>query len=419
MAEIEVRTDLVWGLVTGAVRGAKDQATQNETAKKARELAEAAASEEARLEAEKRAAEAEAEAQRLAAEAEAKAQDASATRLAACVRGRNSRRELSAQKRAATRLAACERGRSARKDIQDQSNAATALQAQIKGRNARQELTEQKKAATALAAAERGRSARKEVKEQQHAATALQAQIKGRNARKEVADQKVAATKLQASIRGKNARKVGPTVGQARKLFEMLDRREKGMLAVSDIVKQLDERPECQYYLKGTGNPLLQELLGADDLEARLMRRPLSTKGVITKQEWDAAINEWAAAPDLAGIPDGDEDPLSPIVKRRKPVQPLKPPRELVMDDDLKAAVAKREALRREKRKSIVPSQPLDASTKSTLATEAKARVRRGRPEAGQGRLRGRRREQFQRLRPRGGRKSAAVHGHFLSLRVS
>jgi hypothetical protein len=372
MAEIEVRTDLVWGLVTGAVRGAKDQATQNETAKKARELAEAAASEEARLEAEKRAAEAEAEAQRLAAEAEAKAQDASATRLAACVRGRNSRREIDAQKRAATRLAACERGRAARKDIQDQSNAATALQAQIKGRNARQELTEQKKAATALAAAERGRSARKEVKEQQHAATALQAQIKGRNARKEVADQKVAATKLQASIRGKNARKVGPTVGQARKLFEMLDRREKGMLAVSDIVKQLDERPECQYYLKGTGNPLLQELLGADDLEARLMRRPLSTKGVITKQEWDAAINEWAAAPDLAGIPDGDEDPLSPIVKRRKPVQPLKPPRELVMDDDLKAAVAKREALRREKRKSIVPSQPLDASTKSTLAAEAK-----------------------------------------------
>ena len=58
------------------------------------------------------------------------------------------------------------------------------------------------------------------------------------------------------------------------------------MLAVSDIVKQLDERPECQYYLKGTQNPLLQELLGADDLEARLMRRPLSTKGVITKQEW-------------------------------------------------------------------------------------------------------------------------------------
>ena len=53
MAEIEVRTDLVWGLVTGAVRGAKDQATQNETAKKARELAEAAASEEARIEAEK------------------------------------------------------------------------------------------------------------------------------------------------------------------------------------------------------------------------------------------------------------------------------------------------------------------------------------------------------------------------------
>ena len=100
MAEIEVRTDLVWGLVvTGAVRGAKDQATQNETAKKARELAEAAASEEARIEAEKRAAEAEAEAQRLAAEAEAKAQDASATRLAACVRGRNSRREIDAQKR--------------------------------------------------------------------------------------------------------------------------------------------------------------------------------------------------------------------------------------------------------------------------------------------------------------------------------
>ena len=45
------------------------------------------------------------------------------------------------------------------------------------------------------------------------------------------------------------------------------------------------------------------------------------------------------------------------------------------MDDDLKAAVAKREALRREKRKSIVPSQPLDASTKSTLATEAKAEL--------------------------------------------
>ena len=232
------------------------------------------------------------------------------------MRGRNSRREIDAQKRAATRLAACERGRSARKDIQDQANAATALQAQIKGRNARQELSEQKKAATALAAAERGEKCPQGGKEQQHAATALQAQIKGRNARKEVADQKVAATKLQASIRGKNARKVGPTVGQARKLFEMLDRREKGMLAVSDIVKQLDERPECQYYLKGTGNPLLQELLGADDLEARLMRRPLSTKGVITKQEWDAAITSgprrrtWRVF--LMGM-----RILSPIVKRK------------------------------------------------------------------------------------------------------
>ena len=37
--------------------------------------------------------------------------------------------------------------------------------------------------------------------------------------------------------------------------------------------------------------------------------------------------------------------------------------------------MAKREALRREKRKSIVPSQPLDSSTKATLATEAKAEL--------------------------------------------
>ena len=73
------------------------------------------------------------------------------------------------------------------------------------------------------------------------------------------------------------------------------------MLAVSDIVKHSTSGrvpvPPQRY-----GNPLLQELLGADDLSS-VNRRPLSTKGVITKQEWDAAINEWAAAPDLAGIP--------------------------------------------------------------------------------------------------------------------
>ena len=71
---------------------------------------------------------------------------------------------------------------------------------------------------------------------------------------------------------------------------------------------------------KRYGHPLLQELLGADDLEARLMRRPLADERRDHEAGVDAAI-EWAAAPDLAGIPDGDEDPLSPIVKR-KPVQP-------------------------------------------------------------------------------------------------
>lgn len=369
LAEAEAKIELVWALTTAAVKGARDQRAQVEVAAKARELVEAAENEEARVAAERRVQEAEAEALQLAEEADALAQEASATRLSACIRGRNARKELGEQKSAATTFQAAQRGRNARKELVEQKAAATSLQAQIKGRNCRKELTEQKQAATTFQAAQRGRNARKEVREQKEAATHLQARIKGRNARKDVQEQKHAATKLQASIRGKNARKVGPTIGQARKLFEMLDRREKGVLAVSDIVKQLDQRPECQYYLKGTENPLLQELLQADDLELRLNRRPLSTSGVITRTEWDEAIAEWAAAPDLAGLPDGDEAPLSPL---RKPVQPKAPLRELVMDDDLRAAVKRREALRREKRQSSVPQQPLDAATKASLAQEAK-----------------------------------------------
>ena len=196
MAEIEVRTDSV-GTRDGSGARRQGPATQNETAKKARE--------QLRLRRRKRLGSrprkgrrSRAEAQRLAAEAKRK-RKMRPLLSAACVRGRNSRREIDAQKRAATSLAACERGRSAEKTSRTRRprrrpyrpKSMVGTRAELRAEEGRD----------GSAAAERG-GVRKEVKEQQHAATALQAQIKGRNARKEVADQKVAATKWQAH-RGK------------------------------------------------------------------------------------------------------------------------------------------------------------------------------------------------------------------------
>ena len=103
----------------------------------------------------------------------------------------------------------------------------------------------------------------------------------------------------------------------------------------------------------------------------RFARRPLSTAGVVTAAEWDAAIESWATAPELAAIPEEDHAEGPAPSPRRRKVQMKPPPKELVIDDALAAIIEKRELARTARRKAKL-TKALDKTQLAALSAEAR-----------------------------------------------